>query len=210
MADEPKIDNQATTAEFLEGLYGDPFRPETSRTGRHLVIASAISIAASIFNVQLHGTSLIPINFGERTDVLPMLLALTVILLALSFILRAASDLFRDREIGLLVLHYIERIRVETARKSARETDAEVYEKQYEDDGSAPDPWWEPYFEIKEKSNAAVAKAEERIGLRRMPRAFRQVRRALEMIIPIAFAVIAIAISWHHLIAFGCALWRAL
>lgn len=215
MSDEQKAEalanSQTATADFLEGLYGDPYRPETSRNGRHLVIASAISIAASIFNVKLTGTSLIPVDFGARADVLPMLLSLAVLLLGLSFALRAVADLLRDREIGLLVLRYIESVRVQAARKAAQEAEEGIYSPQHDDeDPGGPDPWWEPYIKLKEASDAAVEKAEENIGARDLPRFFRKVRRVIEVALPIAFAIVALRISWKHFVSLGDALWHAL
>lgn len=114
------------TAGFLEGLYGDPLRSDTMRTGRHLVIASAICAAVVLFKVRLQSTGLVPVNFGERVDVLPMLLSFTVVLLLVSFVLRAATDLLRERETTKLVVEYIEAERVEAARQSAQETDREI------------------------------------------------------------------------------------
>jgi hypothetical protein len=67
--------SEKLTSNFLEGLYGDPLRPETMRTGRQLIIASAVCAAVVLFNVRLQSTSLIPLDFGNRIDVLPMLLA---------------------------------------------------------------------------------------------------------------------------------------
>jgi len=59
---------------FREGLYGDPLRPETMRKGHHLIIASAVCAAVVLFKVRLQSTSLVPLDFGNRVDVLPMLL----------------------------------------------------------------------------------------------------------------------------------------
>lgn len=43
-ADANDASKMATASTFLESLYGDPLRAETARTGRYLVIASAISM----------------------------------------------------------------------------------------------------------------------------------------------------------------------
>lgn len=111
---------EATASSFLEALYGDPLQAETTRTGRYLVIASAICMTVVLFNVRLQSTSLIPFDFGSRVDVLPMLLSLAVFLLLLSFSLRAITDLLRDREAAILVTRYVEKERVEAAEKAAR------------------------------------------------------------------------------------------
>ncbi|MDH2352160.1 hypothetical protein QCM80_16015 [Bradyrhizobium sp. SSUT112] len=212
MSDEnPEKDasSEKLTGGFLEGLYGDPLRTETMRTGRHLIIASAVCAAVVLFKVRLQSTSLIPLDFGDRVDVLPMLLSLAVVLLLVSFALRAATDLLRERETTKLVVEYVEAERVKAALLEARETDAEIAESQREDHegpSGEPDPWWEPYIEVKEAADAAVLKAEKRLGVRRLPRELRQTRKILEVGVPIVFAVVAIVLSRSSMHTFGSAL----
>jgi hypothetical protein len=155
-------------AKFLEALYDDPLRAETMRTARYLVITSAICMAVVLFKVNLKSSILSPLDFGERVDVLPMLIALAVLLLSVSFLLRAMTDVLRDREATLLVTRYIENERVKAAEKSAKDTEREIAAGQDEDHYGPyqPDPWWEPYETIKEAADAAVSKAESRIGIR--------------------------------------------
>jgi hypothetical protein len=204
--------SEAIASSFLESLYGDPLRAETSRTGRYLVITSAVCMAVVLFNVSLQSTSLVPINFGSRIDVLPMLISLAVLLLLLSFLLRAITDLLRDREAAILVTRYIENERVKAAEKAGRETEESIAEseREYHEGPSEPDPWWEPYYNIKEAADAAVANAEARIGIRRLPRELRRVRKTLEIGVPIVFAVVALVLSRASLITFTTALVSAL
>jgi hypothetical protein len=61
-----------------------------------------------------------------------MLMSLAVVLLFLSFLLRAATDLLRDREAALLVTRYIENERVKAAEKAGREVDDDVVESERE------------------------------------------------------------------------------
>jgi hypothetical protein len=201
-----------TASSFLEALYDDPLRAETARTGRYLVIASAIGMTVVLFNVRLQSTSFVPLDFDGRTDVLAMLVSLAVLLLLLSFILRAVTDLFRDHEAVLLVTRYIENERVSAALKAAQETEEGIAESQREqyEGPSEPNPWWEPYIEIKEAADAAVAKAEARIGVRRFPRQLSRVRKGLEIAIPIVFALVALVLSRASLITFSKALVSAL
>jgi len=166
-----------------------------------------------LFNVRLQSTSLVPIDFGSRIDVLPMLISLAVLLLLLSFVLRAVTDLLRDREAGVLVTRYIENERVKAAEKAARETEDGIAESQreyHEEYSPEPDPWWDPYYSIKEAADAAVSKAEARIGIRRLPREVRRIRKIMEIVVPIGFAIIAIVLSRVSLGMFAAALVSAL
>lgn len=190
-------------AAFLEALYGDPLRTETIRTGRQLVIVSLICIVAVLFDARLQSTSLIPLEFGARTDVLPMLLSLAVTLLAVSFILRAATDIMRDQETSILIVRYIEGMRTNAARKEAEETDYQIAQGQEEDDPYGPDPWWEGYLEVQTAANAAISEAEERIGVRRLPQMLRRLRKSLEVGVPVIFAALALILSRKSLLAFG-------
>jgi hypothetical protein len=98
--EKPESEKSPTTvaSDFLEALHGDPLRVETMRSAHHLVIVSAITIAVVLFKVRLQPTSLIPLDFGERADTLPMLLSLAVLLLFLGFIARAIMDVLGDEE----------------------------------------------------------------------------------------------------------------
>lgn len=197
------------TSSFLDGLYGDPLRPETMRTSRQLIIASAVCAAVVLFEVRLQSTSLIPLDFGNRVDVLPMLLSLAVVLLLISFVLRAATDLLRERETAKLVVEYIEGERVKAAERAARETDDSIAESEREDrdDPMDPDPWWEQYIAVKDAADATVLKAEKRLGVRRLlPRQLRRARKILEVGVPIAFAALAIVLSRASVYTFGAAL----
>jgi hypothetical protein len=169
-------------------------------------------MAAVLFNVRLQPTSLLPIDFGSRADVLPMLISLAVLLLLLSFLLRAATDLLRDREAAILITRYIENERVEAVKNAAQETEDSIVdsEREYHEGPSEPDPWWEPYYNIKEAADAAVSKAEARIGIRRLPRELRRVRKILEIMVPIAFAAVALVLSRASLVTFATALASAL
>jgi hypothetical protein len=181
---------------------------------RYLVITSAICIAVVLFKVNLKSSTLNPLDFGERVDVLPMLIALAVLVLLVSFLLRAITDVLRDREAGLLVTRYIENERVKAAEKAARETEDDIAgsEREYHEGypPSEPDPWWEPYIEIKEAADAAVARAEKRIGIRRFPRRLRQTRKILEISVPLVFAGVALILSRASLWTFAAALISAL
>jgi hypothetical protein len=207
---EQKESAEAAASGFLEALYDDPLRTETTRTGRSLIIVSAICMAVVLFKGRLQPTSLVPLEFGDRVDVLPMLVSLAVLLLLASFALRAATDVFRDREAAVLVTRYIENERVKAALASARATDEEeaASEREYHDGypPSEPDPWWEPYVEIKEAADAAVAKAENRIGIRSFPRKLRAVRKILEIGVPLVFAGVALFLSRASLGTFAAAL----
>jgi hypothetical protein len=189
-------------------LYGDPLRTETARTGRYLVVASTICTAVVLFDVRLQSTSLIPFDFGGRIDVLSMLLSLAVVLLLLSFSLRAVTDLLRDREAAILVTRYVENERVKAAERAAQETEAGIVEseREYHDGPSEPDPWWQPYHNIREAADAAVANAEARIGIRRLPRELRRIRKTLEIGVPVTFAIVALVLSRASLITFSTAL----
>jgi hypothetical protein len=96
-----------------------------------------------------------------------MLLSLAVVLLVVSFVLRAATDILRERETAELVIEYIEGERVKAAKRAAQETEEGIAEseREYHDGPSDPDPWWEPYITVKEAADAAVLKAEERLGI---------------------------------------------
>jgi hypothetical protein len=203
--------DESSISAFLEGLYGDPLTAETMRTARYLVVASAICTAVVLFKVRLQSTSLIPLDFGDRIDVLPMLLSLAVLVLLVSFCLRAATDLLRDRETGILVTRYIEVERTAAALASAREVDSDMADQQREDyEGySEPEPWWERYGEVSEAADAAVKRAEERIGIRRLPRMLRRVRSVLEIGVPSVFAVVALVLSRASLGSFFGALLSA-
>lgn len=207
-ADKKPEEKNGDAGSFLENLYGDPLRAETMRTGRHLIIASVVCMAVVLFKVRLQSTSLIPLDFGDHIEVLPMLLSLAVLLLAVSFMLRAATDLFRDREAAVLVTRYLEGERVKAAEASARATDDSIMNGEIEDREGyyEPDPWWEPYYQIKEAADAAVQRAENRIGVRRVPRAIRTIRKYLEIGVPLVLAAIAILLSRSSLTAFAVAL----
>jgi hypothetical protein len=209
---EQKESAEAAASKFLEALYDDPLRTETLRTARYLVITSAICIAVVLFKVNLKSSILNPLDFGERVDVLPMLVALAVLLLSVSFLLRATTDVLRDREAGVLVTRYIENERVKAAEKAARETEEDIAESEHEfhEGPSERDPWWEPYVEIKEAADAAVSKAENRIGIRRFPRKLREARKIFEIAIPLIFAGIALFLSRASLSTFVAALIAAL
>jgi hypothetical protein len=209
---EQKESAEAVVNKFLEALYDDPFRTETTRTARSLIITSAVCMAVVLFKVNLKSSIISPLDFGERVDVLPMLLALAVLLLLVSFSLRAMTDWLRDREAGLLVTRYVENERIQAAEKSARDEDRERYAEQDEDDYGPyePSPWWEPYISIKEAADAAVSKAENRIGIRRFPRKLREARKILEIAIPLAFAGLALFLSRGSLGVFLAALITAL
>lgn len=209
---EAKAGQKESIEDFLEALYGDPLRTETMRAGRHLVIASVITIAAVIFKVRFQSTSLIPLDFGQHVEVLPMLLALTVLLLFLSFVVWAVTDIFRDREAAVLVTRYIEGERVKAAVKAAKAVDDNLEEQMREEREGPynPEPWWEDVPKITDESDRAVSRAEERVGIRRWPRKLRRVRITLELGIPASFAVVALVLSAGHLVAFGTALLAAL
>jgi hypothetical protein len=198
-----------SASSFLEGLYGDPLRADTMRTARYLVIASAICMAVVLFKVRLQSTSLIPLDFGDRVDVLPMLLSLAVLLLLVSFSLRASTDLLRDREAAILVTRYIEGERADAALAGAQDIDREMAEQQEEDHGGGADPWWETYQEVRDAADAAVRKAEGRIGIRRLPRELRRVRKILEIGVPVVFAIVALILSRASLAKFAGALLSA-
>jgi hypothetical protein len=152
------------------------------------------------------------LNFGDRVDVLPMLLSLAVLLLSVSFLLRATTDVLRDREAAVLVTRYIENVRVNAARASAKETEDGISQAQDPQDYGPyeADPWWEPYENIKKAADAAVLKAETRIGIRRFPRKLREARKILEIGVPLLFAAVALVLSQVSLSTFAAALFSAL
>ncbi|WP_074448599.1 hypothetical protein [Bradyrhizobium yuanmingense] len=204
MSEDNAIDLASTkspTADFLEGLYGEPLRAETMRTGRHLIIASTICAVVVTFDVQLKGTGLVPLDFGNRPEVLAMLMALAVILLLLSFVLRTWTDLLRERETAKLVTQYIEDERVDAARESAEGADAEelrsrreaLDEPEYYDQ---EDSNWDAYHKVKDAADAALQKAEDRLRKRRWPLGLRRTWMILEAGLPIVFAAFAIYKSW--------------
>gem|GEM_PF-6634086 len=129
-----------------------------------------------------------------------MLLALAVLLLLASFIMRASSDLLRDREVGVLVTRYIERQRTEAAEAEARAAEESIFARVEEEGSSEPDPWWEPYYAIKEAADKAVAEAERRLGIRRTPLYVRQIRKWLEVGLPVTLALIAVFLSLPSLL----------
>ncbi|WP_143271629.1 hypothetical protein [Bradyrhizobium mercantei] len=195
---------------FLESLYGDPLSEETMRTARYLIVISAICMTAVLFNVRLQPTSLIPLDFGGRSDVLSMLLVLGVLLLLVNFLLRASTDLLRDRETGVLVTRYIEGERTKAALASARSADDYMVQQEREmregDYTPDPEPWWDAYGKVEDAANAAVRKAEGRIGIRRLPRVLRHVRKSLEVCVPIAIALLALTLARTSLAGFAKAL----
>ena len=98
---------------------------------------------------------------------------------------------------------------MKAAERAARETEESIAESQREDhDGpsSDPDPWWEPYIGVKEAADAAVLKAEKRLGVRRLPREVRRARKILEVGVPVVFAALAIVLSRELVYTFGAAL----
>lgn len=200
------------TSEFLEGLYGDPLRVETSRSGRSLIILSAICIVSVLFNVGLQSTSLVPLNFGSHVEVLPMLLSLAVLLMLLNFVMRAATDVFHDFETGVLVTRYIQSEQVNAATEMARAADRDMEEQQranYGADNDA-DPWWQQVFDVEEAARQAVREAEKRVGIRAIPRVARQLRKWVEIVVPILFALIALFLARDFLLQFATALMNAL
>lgn len=104
-------------------------------------------------------------------------------MLLVSFVLRAGTDLLRERETAKLVVEYIEGERVKAAERAARETEEGIAEseREYRDGPSEPDPWWEPYIAVREAADAAVLKAEKRLGIRRLPQQVRRARKILEV-----------------------------
>jgi hypothetical protein len=200
---------ETSAADFLEALYGDPLRAETIRTGRHLIVASAISITVVLFKVRLQSTTLIPLDFGDRIDVLPMLLSIGVALLLASFFVRAFTDMLRDREAARLVARYGEGERANAAEKAARDADEAIDGGQAEAVGDYdpdPDEWWKVAISIRSEADKAVEKAAKRVGVRRLPQGLRAVRKWLEICVPIIFASIALMLARSHLSAFAVAL----
>ena len=64
---EQKKSAEVTASNFLEALYGDPLRTETARTGRFLVIASAICIAVVLLMSASNPQVLFPLT-SEATS----------------------------------------------------------------------------------------------------------------------------------------------
>jgi hypothetical protein len=137
-----------------------------------------------------------------------MLVSLAVLLLFVSFLLRATTDLLRDRETAILVTRYLEDARVKAAHSAAQAVEDDIAQGQYEDhnDPSDPEPWWESYIAIKEAADSAVSKVEKRIGIRRLPRELRRMRKILEIGVPLVLAVAALLLSKASLGAFTAAL----
>ncbi|MCA1452155.1 hypothetical protein I6F35_02860 [Bradyrhizobium sp. BRP22] len=109
-----------------------------------------------------------------------------------------------------MFVEYIEGERVKAAERAAQETEESIAqsEREYREDrpDSDLDPWWEPYIAVKEAADAAVLKAEKRLGIRRLPRHLRQARKILEVGVPIVFAALAIVLSRASMYTFGAAL----
>jgi hypothetical protein len=148
------------------------------------------------------------LDFGARADVLSMLLSLAVLLLLVSFLLRATTDLLRDQETAVLVTRYIEEERAKAALAEARAVDESMADQQREDyEGeSGSDPWRDAYAEVRTAADAAVTKAEQRIGIRRLPRILRIVRKSLEVVVPVVVALLALILSRASLADFARAL----
>ena len=210
---ETKPASEIAAGSFLENLYGDPLQAETMRTGRHLIIASAICISVVLFNVRLQSTSMLPFDIGDHSEVLSMLAALAVLLLFVSFVVRAITDVLHDREATVHVTRYIEQERVKAAKEAARAIEDDRYIS-VEDDYDGPErddeAHWDRVHKIEEEANSAVSKAEARVGIRKMPRAVRLIRKCLEIGFPVIFAIVALILSRSNLLAFAYSLFSAL
>lgn len=211
---EEKVNDDTKTAapsNFLEALYGDPLRVETTRAGRNLIIVSTICIATIVFKAKLQPTNLLPVDFGARDDALQMLLSAANILLLVNFLSRAATDVLRDWETSLLVTRYIEGERLAAARKAANEIDTDIFGHQDEgDDGYEPEPWWEDVSTVREAATKAVSKAEKRIGIRRWPKTLRRIRVWAEIGAPTVLGILALILSAPYLQVFIVALYSML
>lgn len=191
--------------EFLEALYGDPLRRETSRAGILLTVVGLAEIAVLLFGGKLTATSFFPVSFGDRADVLPMLMALVVLLLTVGFALRALTDFFRSKEARLLIARYVEHERVAAVERSARAIDEQQPEQEGEGD-SEPDPWWVPVFDAQQAAERNIRRLEERLGLRRAPRVLRAIRLWAEIGVPLLIGCYGIVTSMPQLLALGRAL----
>jgi hypothetical protein len=203
-----KQSKDETEGAFLEALYGDPLRAETMRTGRYLVLASAVCMTVVLFNVRLKSAGILQVEFDGNVDALPMLASLAVLLLFFSFLLRAATDLLRNQEASLLVTKYIQEQRIAASRRSAEDVDSEMSASHDESYGYEREPWWEAVSKVREATDKAVSKAEDRIGIRHFPRALRLLRKLLETIIPAAIGILTLVLSRASLISFFQALAR--
>jgi len=59
---------------------------------------------------------------------------------------------------------------------------------------------------VREAADAAVLKAEKRLGIRRLPQRVMRARKILEVGVPIVFAALAIVLSRASVYTFGAAL----
>jgi hypothetical protein len=184
--------------EFLETVYGDPFRQATMKAGRNLAIASLLSVAVTKFGATVQSSSLFPISFTQHPDALPTVLTILVGVLTLNFISRVIPDLLRYREVELQIVRYISGCAIEEAREAARAVDAQA-ESDLQDDWYEPDPWWEEAGKVREKAEAVIAALQKRVGMRKLPRAIRLGRAVGEVAIPLVLAVFAFVEARHSI-----------
>lgn len=182
--------------EFLDSLYGDPIRTEAMKAGRNLVIAALLLLAVARFGATVQSTPLFPISFAKRPEVLPTVLTILVVILALNFLSKVMPDLLRFREVDVRIIRFIEAQRVANARAAAGAIDDQ---EPYDDDPSDPDPWWEDVAKVRKQAEEATAKVENRLGVRKLPRAMRVARVLGEVGVPVGLAAFAM---WEASAAF--------
>ncbi|WP_296170192.1 hypothetical protein [uncultured Brevundimonas sp.] len=178
---------------FIDTLYGDPVRDSTIKASRNLLVASLLLIAVMKFGAQVQSTSLFPVVFKEP-DVLPTLLAVLVGLLLTNFFGRVLMDIGLFFEGERRIERFIGKAQIDAAVKSAREIDDSI-DTDSDEGHPDPDPWWEEVGKIRAAAQAAEGSIEKRLGRRTGVRIVRNIRAAGEVLVPLAFAIVALWLS---------------
>jgi len=181
----------------LEALYDDPLRPATAKAGRTVVIVSLIAISVALFGARLAPSSVVPLSFEDRPDVLPALLFAVLLLLTLNFGLKAWTDWLRDKEVRLVITRYIEQQRAKTAVETAHDINRAIatQEPGAEWDNTPLESWEEEADAVVRSSKERVAAVEEALGLRTVPRVLRLVRIGAEILIPLGLGIVGLLLS---------------
>lgn len=180
------------TDEVINTIYGDTLKPSTQKSSVILIVLSLVAFSVASLKARLVVGSLVPIDFGEQSEVLPGMLGAFTMLACLDFMLKSFSDILLEREKRALVDKYIEDERKKTALAAAKRIDHAIYQDQQEDEGVFQDPWYEDYETVRTEADERVASIQAKLGTRRGPRWFRTGRIATEVAVPIFFAAVAV------------------
>lgn len=197
MAESP--DKKPSDIEFLESLYGEPLRQATSRAGKTLVIAGLAAIAIVKFNGRYEKTNAFPLIFDHAEEILLWAALIGVFLLVVNFLLKALTDLAREKEAELLVARYLESVRVDAAVRVARAIDDQEPDPR-EEERPEPDPWWEEVGKVREAAENAVIEKEKRLGLRKKPLLLRRIRVLAEVSAPLIIGLIALFVASQRIV----------